>query len=56
MIEISMRYHLKLKYTKLLGGLVPIFYLNCEHILFVYILKQKQQQKFADFIKKSRGF
>ena len=27
-----------------------IFSLNCEYVLFVYILKQKQK-KFADFMK-----
>ena len=26
-----------------------IFYFNCEHFLFVYIVKQKQK-KFADFL------
>jgi len=26
----------------------PIFYLNCEHVLFVYILKQRRK-KIADF-------
>ena len=31
------------------------FYLNCEHVLFVYILKQRKKN-FADFIKKNRGF
>ena len=29
---------------------------KCEHFLFVYIVKQKQQQKFADFLNKIRGF
>ena len=32
----------KLKKTRLLERFAPIFYLNCEHYLFVYILKQKQ--------------
>jgi len=27
-----------------------MFYFNCEHFLFVYIVKQKAK-KFADFIK-----
>ena len=31
------------------------FYFNCEHFLFVYIIKQKPK-KFADFIKEIRGF
>ena len=34
--------------TRLLGRFAPIFYLNCEHVLFVYILKQSR--------KKFRGF
>ena len=34
--------------TGLLGGFAPIFYFNCEHFLFVYIVKQK---KLVDFIK-----
>ena len=38
--------------TRLLGLFAPIFYLNCEHVLFVYILKQKQTKKFVDFIRK----
>ena len=28
-------------YTRLIGRFAPIFYLNCEHVLFVYILKQR---------------
>ena len=42
--------------TRLLGRFAPIFYLNCEHVLFVYILKQSKKKisrifkkKFADF-------
>ena len=34
--------------TRLLGRSAPIFYLNCEHVLFVYILKQRKTN-FADF-------
>ena len=34
----------------------PIFNFNCEHVLFVFIVKQKQTKNFADFIKKFRGF
>ena len=34
--------------TRLLGRFAPIFYLNCVHVLFVYILKQSR--------KKFRGF
>ena len=30
--------------TRLLGRFALIFYLNCEHVLFVYILKQKQNK------------
>ena len=42
-------------YTRFLGRFAPIFYLNCEHVLFVYILKQSRKnlrifkKKFADF-------
>ena len=42
-------------YTRLLGRFAPIFDLNCEHILFVYILKQKQK-KVHKFHKKIGGF
>ena len=31
-------------YTMLSGSFAPIFYLNCEHFLFVFIAKQKQQK------------
>ena len=41
-------------YTRLLGRFAPIFYLNCEHVLFVYVLKQRKKI-FADFIKKRCG-
>ena len=34
--------------TRLLGRFAPIFYLNCEHVLFVNILKQRRK-KFPDF-------
>ena len=34
----------------------PIFNFNCEHVLFVFIVKQKQTKNFADFIKRFRGF
>jgi len=37
--------------TRLLGRSAPIFYLNCEHVLFVYILKQRRK-KFCGFLKK----
>ena len=32
-------------------GFAPIFQFHCEHVLFVYIVKQKQTNKFADLIK-----
>ena len=41
--------------TRLLGGFAPIFYLSCEHVLFVNIEKQKTKirrflkQKIVDF-------
>ena len=38
--------------TRLLGRFAPIFYLNCEHVLFVYILKQRRK-KFRGFLKKN---
>ena len=38
--------------TRLLGRFAPIFYLNCEHVLFVYILKQRRK-KFRGFFKKN---
>ena len=37
--------------TRLLGRFAPIFYLNVEHVLFVYILKQKQK-KVCEFHEK----
>ena len=37
--------------TRFEGRFVPIFYFNCEHVLFVYIGKQK----FRGFSKKNRG-
>ena len=40
--------------TRLLGRFAPI-YLNCEHVLFVYILKQRRK-KFCRFKKKLRIF
>ena len=39
--------------VKLLGRFAPIFYFNCEH---VYTFKNKNKQKFADFVKKFRAF
>jgi len=38
--------------TRLLGRFALIFYLNCEHVLFVYILKQRRK-KFCGFLKKN---
>ena len=37
-------YHRQISKTRLLGRFAPIFYLNCENILFVYMLKQNKQQ------------
>ena len=42
-----------LYFTRLLGRFAPIFYFNCEHFLFSNIEKQKQNKKFADFMKKN---
>ena len=42
----------KIFITRLLGRFAPIFYLNCEHVLFVYILKQSRK-KFRGFLKKN---
>ena len=44
-----------MKVTRLLGRFAPIFYLNCEHVLFVYILKQGRK-KFCGFKKKIADF
>ena len=38
--------------TRLLGRFAPIFHLNCEHVLIVYILKQSRK-KFRGFLKKN---
>ena len=38
-------------YTLFLGRFAPIFYFNCEHVLFVYIEKQTTQ-KFRIFTKR----
>jgi len=38
--------------TRLLGRFAPIFYLNCEHVIFVYISKQRRK-KFCGFLKKN---
>ena len=51
-IYIYYNYSIHLLKTRLLGWFVPIFYFNCEHFFFVYIVKQKPK-KFADFIKKN---
>ena len=47
--EKNLNYLLKMLLITFLMFLI-IFYLNCEYVLFVYILKQKQK-KFADFMK-----
>ena len=41
--------------TRLLGRFAPIFYFNCEHFLFVYIVKQKQKNS-VDLLIKIRVF
>ena len=33
-----------------------LFYFNCEHFLFVYIVNKNKQKIFTDFIKNNRGF
>ena len=43
---------LNFRITRLLGRFAPIFYLNCDHVLFVYILKQKQTKKVRGFHEK----
>ena len=45
----------KILKTRLLGRFAPIFYLNCEHALFVYISKQRRKKHFR-ILKKNRGF
>ena len=42
--------------TRLLGRFAPIFHFHWQHVLFVYIVKQKQTKTFADIKKKFRGF
>ena len=37
--------------TRLLGHFAPIFYFNCEHFLFVYIVKQKQKNVYGFYHK-----
>ena len=39
----------KYKKTRLLGRFAPIFYLDCEHILFCVHFKTKKKKNFADF-------
>ena len=46
---------IKITITRLLRRFAAIFYFNCEHALFVYILKQRKKN-FADFIKKIVDF
>ena len=41
--------------TRLLGRFAPIFYFNYEHVIFVYILKQRRKN-FEDSKKNSRIF
>ena len=51
------RYIWYIYYTRLLGRFALIFYFNCEHVLFVYIVKQNKkicgfQQKISWIFKK----
>jgi len=41
--------------TRLLGRFVPIFYFNCENVLFVNIAKQKQTKEIRRFLKLSKN-
>jgi len=45
--------YLSMQITRRLGRFAPIFYLNCEHVLFVYILKQRRKKKLCGFLKKN---
>ena len=42
--------------SRQLGRFAPIFYLNCKHVLFVYILKQRRKNFCVFLKKKSRIF
>ena len=44
--------NLEIYTTRLLGRFAPIFYLNCKHVIFAYILKQGGK-KFCGFLKKN---
>ena len=37
LFNILLMKYINFKVTRLLGRSAPIFYLNCEHVLFVYI-------------------
>ena len=46
---------LRALFSRLLGRFAPIFYLNCEYVIFVYILKQRRKN-IEDLKKNSRIF
>ena len=48
----GMQETISLSNNRLLGRPAPIFYFNCEHVLFKYIVKQKQT-KFCGFYRKN---
>ena len=54
-IRVNNTFNLKYIITRLTGRFAPIFYINCEHFLVVYFVKQKQKD-FRGLFKKFRGF
>ena len=52
LVRYKLQHLLNLVMNRLLGRFAPIFYLNCERVLFVYILKQRRN-KFCGFLKKN---
>ena len=54
-IRVNNTFNLKYIITRLTGRFAPIFYINCEHFLVVYFVKQKQKD-FRGLYKKFRGF
>ena len=51
LVRYKLQHLLNLVMSRLLGRFAPIFYLNCERVLFDYILKQRRR-KFCEFYKK----
>ena len=47
---------ISLSNNRLLGRPAPIFYFNCEHVLFKYIVKQKQTKIFKNQILLGANF